>query len=541
MITKRKLTALAALTLVGATIQPVSMAQAANDWNDQCTKARLAFEQWETFAAGGVHTTYNWLLTSDPIPRPKLKKAVQVSVAEGIYCPIAYGDEEELNMKWDRVTSYTHGLAHVFKHNKKAITSIGFYVHGPSMKNSGDSWIVKDATCTDGKTRFTFDEQELDDPKFAHNNFGFSARFMAPRGVNKPVKCNIHLHWARPSNLVIRSAFGPKNDNHTYHFEPLDRTNNTSFDTKTAYTKGKPIKAGKYLLNTKGGKAGTLITSWNCKAQNKANKKTTNLPITKTRAGYEINLPSNSNITCTPKYRQAKPIEITRAMNVAPSPAGNLYQIAADIDANTQFAGEIKWLKDQKITTGWRLTKKWTETEKDQKTGKVTKTKHEAKVTEFRPMLNIERGAMAAFLYRLAGSPKVNVTKAPFKDIPKNHQFAKAITWMKNMNITGGWGDGTFRSNDPVNRNAMAAFLYRFSQKYPNKVSSDIIALPLPAENVHASFKDTNRDLFKRHIEWLAQTKISTGWPDKTFRPTTPIKRDAMAAFLYRLTHNRTK
>ena len=28
---------------------------------------------------------------------------------------------------------------------------------------------------------------------------------------------------------------------------------------------------------------------------------------------------------------------------------------------------------------------------------------------------------------------------------------------------------------------------------------------------------------------------ISTGWPDGTYRPVTPVARDAMAAFIYRM------
>lgn len=41
---------------------------------------------------------------------------------------------------------------------------------------------------------------------------------------------------------------------------------------------------------------------------------------------------------------------------------------------------------------------------------------------------------------------------------------------------------------------------------------------------------------FYREITWLASTGISTGWPDGTYRPVTPIARDAMAAFIYRYT-----
>ena len=39
---------------------------------------------------------------------------------------------------------------------------------------------------------------------------------------------------------------------------------------------------------------------------------------------------------------------------------------------------------------------------------------------------------------------------------------------MKARGITTGWSDGTFRPNAPVNRDAMAAFIYRYSEKVAN-------------------------------------------------------------------------
>ncbi len=39
--------------------------------------------------------------------------------------------------------------------------------------------------------------------------------------------------------------------------------------------------------------------------------------------------------------------------------------------------------------------------------------------------------------------------------------FYKEIEWMKAQGITTGYSDGTFRPSAPVNRDAMAAFFYR--------------------------------------------------------------------------------
>ena len=42
---------------------------------------------------------------------------------------------------------------------------------------------------------------------------------------------------------------------------------------------------------------------------------------------------------------------------------------------------------------------------------------------------------------------------------------------------------------------------------------------------------------FYTEMSWLSANGISTGWPDQTFRPVTPIARDAMITFIYRMKH----
>ncbi|MFW2512234.1 S-layer homology domain-containing protein [Demequina sp. SO4-13] len=66
-------------------------------------------------------------------------------------------------------------------------------------------------------------------------------------------------------------------------------------------------------------------------------------------------------------------------------------------------------------------------------------------------------------------------------------------------------------------------------------------AVTLPTKMVSGSgggysFTDINDDSqFRAEITWLAEEGISTGYSDGTFRPFSPVTRDAMAAFMYRL------
>ena len=117
-------------------------------------------------------------------------------------------------------------------------------------------------------------------------------------------------------------------------------------------------------------------------------------------------------------------------------------------------------------------------------------------------------------------------THAVFSDVPEGAPFYKEISWMRDQGITTGYPDGTFRPNAPVNRDAMAAFFYR---------AAGSPAYLAPAQSPFADVSTNNQ--FYKEIAWLADRKISTGWPDKTYRPGNAINRDAMAAFIYRYKH----
>ena len=190
--------------------------------------------------------------------------------------------------------------------------------------------------------------------------------------------------------------------------------------------------------------------------------------------------------------------QVLRVSMASEAPAENAH--FKDVPADYPFANDINWLAQRRITTGYPDG-------------------------TFRPNGSIERGAMAAFFYRMAGSPQFTAPSTPsFKDVPRDHPFFKEIEWMRARGITTGWSDGTFRPNDAVNRDATAAFFYRYAGSP---------AYSAPA--VSSPFSDVSTgSQFYREIAWLADQRITTGWPDGSFRPVQPIERGAMAAFLHR-------
>jgi hypothetical protein len=195
----------------------------------------------------------------------------------------------------------------------------------------------------------------------------------------------------------------------------------------------------------------------------------------------------------------------TPAAPPAPSPS------FTDVSTDNQFAKEITWLASSGISTGWTAPD-------------GTKT--------FGPVLPVNRDAMAAFMYRLRGKPAFTPPAvSPFKDVATNNQFYKEITWLASTGITTGWTDAdgtrTYAPVQAVNRDAMAAFMYRLAGK------------PAFTPPAVSPFRDvaTNNQFYKE-ITWLASTGITTGWTaadgSKTYAPVQAVNRDAMAAFMYR-------
>ncbi|MGO1226110.1 S-layer homology domain-containing protein [Brachybacterium sp. AOP42-C2-15] len=177
-----------------------------------------------------------------------------------------------------------------------------------------------------------------------------------------------------------------------------------------------------------------------------------------------------------------------------------------DVTPGMEHFAAMTWMAREGISTGWPTPRG----------------------AEYRPLTSVSRDAMAAFLYRQAGSPAVTLpAKSPFTDVKPGQPHYEAIIWASQEGITEGWKmpDGThqFRPVQPIARDAMAAFLYRFAGE------------PAYTQPSGKCFTDVARGMqFSKEMCWMKSTGISTGWSNGTYRPLDPVKRDAMAAFLQR-------
>lgn len=181
----------------------------------------------------------------------------------------------------------------------------------------------------------------------------------------------------------------------------------------------------------------------------------------------------------------------------AKDPAAPQGKDFADVAAGNAFRGDIAWLSATGITTGYADGR-------------------------FDPAGFVTRDAMAAFLYRFAGSPSYTPPAAsPFKDVAVSSPFYKEIAWVAASGVAAGYEDGTFRPGSRVTRAAMAAFLYRLAGN--------------PGAPRAATMQDTGCSEHRTAISWLAGVGITTGYADGSYRPEAAVERQALAAFLHRM------
>jgi hypothetical protein len=143
-------------------------------------------------------------------------------------------------------------------------------------------------------------------------------------------------------------------------------------------------------------------------------------------------------------------INILAALNAMPATPPN--PGFSDVPSNHLFFVDIAWAVAQNIVAGFNNN-------------------------TFRPNGTLTRDAMMAYLYRLAGSPAGPFPNPNYSDVPPGHTFFKEISWAKHTGVTT--QVGTFGPGDPVNRGTMAAFLWK-QQGEPTSPIPNAGTLPNP-------------------------------------------------------------
>ena len=144
----------------------------------------------------------------------------------------------------------------------------------------------------------------------------------------------------------------------------------------------------------------------------------------------------------------------------------------------------------------------------------------------FKPTAGLNRAQTVAFLYKMAGSPDVSgLSGVSFADVRESDWFYDAVRWAAYYGITSGYGDGTFKPGAGCTRAMIAAFLMNYARLRGTYAE--------PAEE--SGFPDVPSDAwYKGAVDWAAESGVTSGYGDGTFRPGATCSRAMMVTFLMR-------
>ena len=141
----------------------------------------------------------------------------------------------------------------------------------------------------------------------------------------------------------------------------------------------------------------------------------------------------------------------------------------------------------------------------------------------FSPDQGCTRAQIVTFLYRAAGSPKVENVENPFRDVVRtgDGEFYDAILWAVKNGITAGTSATTFSPDMICTRAHIVTFLYNASGATPVQGATAFTDVPQDAWYAEA-------------VAWAAANGITAGTSATTFSPDQTCTRAQAVTFLYR-------
>ena len=145
--------------------------------------------------------------------------------------------------------------------------------------------------------------------------------------------------------------------------------------------------------------------------------------------------------------------------------------------------------------------------------------------TTFSPSATTTRGMIVTILHRMEGSPTVGFSA--FSDVKPDAYYSAAVAWAAANGIVKGYGDGSFRPDDAITREQMAAILYRYAQ-YQGQDVSALADL--------SGYTDAGRisDYAVEAMRWANARGLVTGTTADTISPTGNATREQVAVILTR-------
>ena len=163
-----------------------------------------------------------------------------------------------------------------------------------------------------------------------------------------------------------------------------------------------------------------------------------------------------------------------------------------DVSPDAWYADAVNWCRDNKIMSGMGGN-------------------------AFSPEVAVTRAMMAMVLYRAAGDPKAAAPN--FTDVPADQWYTDAIGWASEIGMTAGYGNGLFGTEDPISREQMVTFLWRYDGS--PKVDSPPFIDSAQIE-----------EYAKPAVSWACANNIVSGVGGDRFDPKGSATRAQIAAIL---------
>lgn len=167
-----------------------------------------------------------------------------------------------------------------------------------------------------------------------------------------------------------------------------------------------------------------------------------------------------------------------------------------DVPAGAYYADAVKWAVAEGITSG-------------------------TSPTTFSPNNGCTRAQMVTFLWRAAGCPEPESDYGPFRDVPKDAYYRKAVLWAAGEGITSGTSPTIFSPNATVTRAQTVTFLWRWEGE--------------PEADQRSGFRDVPAgQYYSQAVSWAVEAGITNGTGTTTFSPGQTCTRAQIVTFLWR-------
>ena len=169
-----------------------------------------------------------------------------------------------------------------------------------------------------------------------------------------------------------------------------------------------------------------------------------------------------------------------------------------DVPANAWYAGAVEYCRSNGLMSG-------------------------TSATTFAPNTTMTRAMLATVLYRAAGRPAVTGTTS-FADVQPNTWYTDAVIWAHHEGVTSGYSNERFGTNDPVTREQIVTFLWRYAGSPTSAAGTD--------------FADESRisSYAASAVDWARANNVIAGKGHNIFDPQGHATRAETAQILMNYT-----